>query len=199
MALIIFKTKDRYVAENRSSRNADVLEYFVPGEGWKKTKKFTKVETDLPEDRWTQMSWLKLVMIFNEYGIDVADYYARHKTVADSSRRKVRNYAAVYACIEDLIPVDFNEVFFECLKCDGMLSVFGLDVFDIVQTDKSMSEQDPDYNDVLATYKGEQVSMRQYVLLKYGDVYAQIIDRLSEVIDLKKKVATRKVDTPLFA
>jgi hypothetical protein len=154
-----------------------VLEYFIYGEGWKKTKSFTVVpDVELP-DKWSELSWLQITEYMDLYGIEVANTYAETKTAGIVSRQTVYGYHFIYKQIKHLAP--FDAVFFECLKVDYFLACIGTGFFDIVATDKALSDVDKEYNGTECIFRTEKnVSMNNYVQQKYGDKAVQIIDTL---------------------
>lgn len=68
----------------------------------------------------------------------------------------------------------------KCLRIDGLISVVEKrPVLDIITTDKVLGERDDDYNPDMATYKGNpDVSMSDYIKLKFGDRAVQMINKM---------------------
>jgi hypothetical protein len=50
--------------------------------------------------------------------------------------------------------------------------------FDILKFDEALSKKDHEYDCVECTYKGKPTCMRDYILVKYGEEAATIIERL---------------------
>jgi hypothetical protein len=156
------------------------LEYFIRGEGWKKTKVFDIVnDVTLPE-RDSAITWLQIAALYNKYGIEVANTYAERKTAGIVSRQTAMGYGITYGSIKDVIPENFDSNFFECLSIDYMCACMGYYLFDIIATDKKLSSLDSDYNSNCATYKGEKCSMKEYITIKYGTPYVAIIEKLNK-------------------
>lgn len=154
-----------------------MLEYFQ--NGWKKTKSFTVVEgVELPE-RWGDVSWLEIAKLCDQYGMEVANVFADCKVAGIVSRQTAAGYTVTYRLIKHLITEDFNPVFFECLKNEYTFACFGVYLFDLVETEERLAKIDPEYDRIKCTYKGRTVSMRDYVVEKYGEVYAEAIHVLN--------------------
>lgn len=172
--LIYFPYSDITIKNN-------TVEYFIYGQGHKKTKCFTILEGVEVPDRWSELSWLQICKIHELYGIHVSNMHASCKTAGIVSKQTILGYYSIYTKIKDLIPENFDG-FFDYLSCDYMLSCFGMYSFDIVSFDKKMSQIDSDYNNVECTYKGNKCSLSEYITLKYGEVYRNIIDKLISCI-----------------
>jgi len=177
----VIKTKDGYFLNKYPNEIKEVSSrkkfiYFIRGEGYKKTLAFEKVaEIDVCE-----LSWLEIVKIADKYGLNVGKEFAEYKTCGMMARQAVRGKTKIYQKIKEILPNDFNSEFFDCLSSDYMLGCFGLDMFDVVATDKAFSQIDEDYDDCNATYKGKEISMNKYVEQKYGKEYVEIINKLIE-------------------
>lgn len=156
-----------------------LFNYFVRGNGWKKTKTFTVIEDDFLLNRDDKgIDELYIAKVFDKYGIDVAEFYAGCITAGIVARQKAYGCGLMYQKIKDILPKNFDNSFFKLLKCDYWLSCFGSYSLDIIWLDYYFSKQDSDYDNVKSTYKDkENVSMSEYVALKYGDDYVKIIDR----------------------
>lgn len=180
----LFKTKDLFLPECCPTEiKKDTLHYFIYGKGYQKTKRFEITDITLP-DKWSKLSWYDIAILYDKYGIEVANVYAENKTAGIVSRQTAKGYGLLYQAIKDIIPENFNTDFFNCLACDYILSCFGIFILDIVATDNKLASIDNDYNAINCSYitqAGElinKVSMKKYVLKKYGQPYVDIIDRL---------------------
>lgn len=183
MKVVQIKKGGLYLPFDGSSRNEidknGLFNYFIRGKGWKKTKAFTVIEDAfLLEHTDNGINELYIAMVFDKYGIEVAEFYANSITASIVARQKAYGCGVMYQKIKDILPNDFNNSFFKLLKCNYWLSCFGSYVLDIVQLDNYFNKTDDDYDSVKCTYKGkENVSMSEYVALKYGDDYVKIIKR----------------------
>lgn len=164
---------------NEINKEGNTLKYFVRGEGYKKTKSFKVLEgVELP-DRWAKLSWLDVCKIYDQYGLEVANVYSECKVAGIISKQTIIGKYQMYKIIKDILPVNFDSDFFDILRCDYLPSCFGLFMFDITGVDKAFSEADKEYDCENCTYQGrENVSMKQYVELKYGSEYVKIIEAL---------------------
>lgn len=151
------------------------LEYFKRGEGYKKTVVFEVLNETLP-NRTNTISWLDIAKLTTKYGIEVGEYLAEGKVAGIIARQSAKGFATIYNKIKDIIPENFDPVFFENMKCDYIMSCFGMFSFDIVAFDKWLTTNDPDYSGDECTYKGKKCSMRQYIELKYGEDYVKIVE-----------------------
>jgi len=189
----LLKVKDIYLPDcYPSEAKGDTVDYFIYGQGWKKKKKFKVVEgVDLPE-RHEILSWFDIAILYDKYGIEVANQYAERKTAGIVSRQMARSYGYIYGAIKDILPDNFDKRFFDCLCCMWEAACFGLFIFDISATDDKLGDIDKKYKPLTCTYttmKGEdmkEVSMKKYVDLKYGQDYSAIIDRLCDIVDLSQ-------------
>jgi hypothetical protein len=152
--------------------------YFIRGNGWKKTKSFTVIEDDFLLNRGEDgINELYIGKVFDKYGIEVAETYANCITAGIVARQTAYGYGVLYQKIKNILPSDFDNSFFKLLKCDYWLACFGLFSLDIVWLDDYFMKNDVDYDNVKCTYKGtENVSLREYITLKYGVEYANLID-----------------------
>ena len=123
-----------------------VLEHFTRsiGGGWKKTKSYKIVEdVELP-DKWDKsITWLDVAKFYDQYGIEVANVYADRLTAGIVARQTATGYGKIYGAIKHLIPDNFDVRFFELLRCEYMLSCFGMFLFDIVGMDDSLGKDGP--------------------------------------------------------
>ncbi|MFA5300810.1 MAG: hypothetical protein WC389_21680 [Lutibacter sp.] len=179
MKLIKVKTKEGvlYLLNNwpNTIKNGS-LTYFVYGKGYLKTKSFELTEIELPE-RYDKMTWLQLCRIHEQYGIEVSLQYAECKIAGIIARQTILGKFALYEKIRDIIPENFDE-FFDIIPCDYMLSCFGIYVLDIIGLDDKLSKIDPEYNNIELKYKGVTCSMSEYITMKYGENYRNIVEKL---------------------
>ena len=183
MELFEIKTKTGMIYKmNRFPQEVknDTLQYFVYGEGYKKTKRFNRIVANIPELN-EELSWLEICKIHEVYGIDVSNEYAEQKTAGFISKRTVLSKYWMYSKIKDILnTIENSEWFFNLLSCDHTLSMFGIYSFDIIELDKVLNRLDSEYDNINCLYKGKNVSMSEYIDLKYGKQYTEMIDRLLE-------------------
>ena len=58
------------------------------------------------------------------------------------------------------------------------IPIFGQFGVRIMALDNRLSEVDPDYDAENATYKGEEVSMKEYITTKFGEPTAKLLEKL---------------------
>ena len=182
MKIYEIKTREGIIYKRVSEfdRPSNTLEYFIYGKGHLKTKSFRILpDVELP-DRWDNLSWLEICKIHEKYGIEISNEFAECKTAGIISRQTIYGKYSLYQKIKNILPENFD-AFFEILPCDYLLSCFGMYSFDVCRLDQIFSKLDVEYNDVECTYKGETISMREYVALKYGADYVKLIDVLIDV------------------
>jgi len=159
----------------------DTFTYFIYGEGYKKIKKFDVLEEELP-DRWEKLSWLDICYIVEKYGLIIGTEYADTKVAGIVARQTITGYFNLFKKCKHLLDKN-NETdveFFALLKCDYMLSCFGIYTFDVIDFDDRLAKLDPDYNAEECTYKDKKnVSISDYVEMKFGKKYVEIIDSLT--------------------
>ena len=126
----------------------DTLKYFH--KGWKSTKTgFKIVEGVNMPDVWDEaVTWLDVAKFYDQYGLEVANQYAENKTAGIVSKQTAIGYGKIYSKIKHLVDDTFDAGFFELLRCDYMLSCFGVYLFDIVALDAAFEKLEtliPDY------------------------------------------------------
>lgn len=176
MKVVYAKRIDKYFPLRfPQSIKGDKLEYFIRGEGYKKTKVFEILDVELPETH--EPNWFEICEIMDEYGIHVAKEYAERKVAGIIAAQTVEGYYFIYQKIKDHLPEHFDYSFFDMMKCDYMLSCIGMYTLDIVGLDNRLAKIDPEYDNELCTYRKKcNVSMNKYVGLKYGEDYNKLID-----------------------
>jgi len=154
-----------------------VLEYFVDGEGHKKTKSFSVINADIPEVG--ELSWLSICKIHDAYGLDVSNEYAEQKVAGIVSKQYMLSKYALYSKAKELLDTIENvDSFFEILYCDYFLAMVGMYSLDVIGLDEYLDKADSDYDSTLCLYKENPTSTREYIAIKYGERYAELIDKL---------------------
>ena len=181
----VVKVKDQYFLLHPNDEVPEInFKYFIRGKGWKKTKKFKVIETDLPQLWDENTTWFKVAKIGDEWGIEVAESYAECKTAGIVARQTAMGKMEMYNRIKDHLPENFNPDFFELLRCNYKSACFGLYTFDIVSFDGILEETVKDYNVREATYKGKPASCRDVVRGEYGQEYVDLINLLLDKVIL---------------
>jgi hypothetical protein len=153
------------------------IEFFVRGMGWVKTKHFTEIDADIDMDT---KDALYIGQIANEYSDAVAEEVCINafgccKMNADSW---VRMFGRMYTIAKkNMTDEEIAKISREV--CNAIRGDYWFGLVDIISLDQSLSRMDSDYNCVEATYKGEPISMRDYVTLKYGEHTSRFIELLS--------------------
>lgn len=74
---------------------------------------------------------------------------------------------------------NFKNIFGFAPPLDGLTSLISNDPrIDIVKMDEKLSAMDPDYDNTECTYKGVEISMKNYVVKAYGNEAADAIETL---------------------
>jgi len=149
------------------------LTYF--NEGYKKTTRFEILNDVIPDGK---KNWLELAQLADKYGIIIGKYLASEKVAEIIAFSRISGYLYVYQKIKSIIPDDFSPDFFEAMKVDYKLAIFGLYTFDICAFDEWLSKQDSEYDHINCLYKGKETSMEEYISHKYGNDYVNIIKAL---------------------
>jgi hypothetical protein len=64
-------------------------------------------------------------------------------------------------------------------KFDGLMSIAtGGQQIDIIQLDKDLSANDPEYDSEACTYKGEEMSMGEYLSAKFGPRAYHLVEEM---------------------
>jgi hypothetical protein len=153
------------------------FEYFITGEGYKKTKKFKLSNVDLPDLK--KISWYEICRIYDKYGYYVAVEYANFKTCEAISGRYTNAYYQMYKRSESILTQLPDAIpFFESLPIDYWLSFLGHGSIDIIKYDNQLTIDDPQYNNNECTYNGQECSLNQYVAIKYSSLHAEAIHKM---------------------
>jgi hypothetical protein len=155
------------------------FEYFISGQGYKKTKKFKLSDVELPELK--TLSWYEISKIYDQYGYYIALEYAEQKTAGCIAGRYANAYYQLYKRAESILTeLPDCITFFESLPIDYMLSLIGYASIDIIKYDRQLSIADPLYNDNECTYNGLECSQNQYIAIKYSQSHADAISLMLE-------------------
>lgn len=166
----IFQIKDKNVPENWSNKiNKDgVLEYFTKETGHKKTKKFSFIEVDLPENP----SWLEVVKINIQYGEDVALEFAQWKTAGIVAWAYLNAKTLMYQKSKehwDRIETNLaNQLFEKFAIQDYFLALCGGGSLDVIKLDEVLFREDNEFNPSSCLYRGKPCSTMEYLEIKYG-------------------------------
>lgn len=160
------------------------LEYFIKGQGRKRTKAFEKIE-GLP-DRWTKLSALEIAKIADQYSSNLAKEYAEQHTCGLMAGQWTRGYHEMYKRTKHILKDEDVELF-GMLRCDYMLGIIGVYELDIVGLDEHFGKIDPEYFPEAALYKDKPCSMTNYVLQKYGQHAVDVINACTTMPDVVKQ------------
>lgn len=164
-----------YESDFKKAQQTGTLAYWIYGIGHKKTKKFERIE-GLPERNvGYKMNWLQIAKYSEQYGLWIGEGYADCKVAGIIAYQTARGYMEMYKRCKHLLK-DGDEAFFEQLKCEYMMSCFGMFELDIIGLDERLSQLDPEYNATEATFQGEPISMHNYIKARYGEHAVKIID-----------------------
>jgi len=162
------------------------LEYWNPvGGGYKKTKVFESVEIDIPEMD-AALPWLQIVKINLEYGESVAKVYAENKVAGIVCLPYLRAYTALYQKASEFIDqMDGKQTFFtgeeffeKFAVFDYFLAMGGVYTLDITKVDDILDKIDEDYDAEKCTYQGKNVSMQEYLEIKYGKLASEAVSAM---------------------
>jgi hypothetical protein len=168
-----------YDSDYKKALAKGTLDYWIRGIGHKKTKKFELI-AELPE-RWagSDMSWMQVAAYTDQYGLNIGEGYADCKTAGIIARQTAAGYCEIYKKCKHLLKPE-HEKFFAMLRCDYMLSCVGVYLLDIIRLDEALAEADGEYNHSEATHQGSSISMSDYVKVKFGQEYVDIINACTE-------------------
>ena len=175
-----------YESDFKKAEQTGSLAYWIRGIGHKKTKKFERIEAAPERNTGYKMSWLQIAKYTEQYGLNIGEGYGECKTAGIVARQTAAGYTAIYKKVKHLLQNGDDE-FFALLRCDYMMSCFGMYELDIIRLDETFQELDPEYNHVACLYKDEPCSMSNYVLLKYGQRMVDIVDACTKMPDIVKQ------------
>lgn len=172
-----------------------ILTYFKYGEGYKKTKAFNIINDDeLLELFDKNINELYVAKITSKYGVNVGSEYANRLVAGIIANQTAKGLCYIYEKIKDILPENFNNDFFKLLKCEYLFSCYGIYELDIIQLDKTLSKLDPNYDNEDCTYNNNICSMNEYITLKFGEPYSNIIKRLCEESNKYYEIENSDVD-----
>lgn len=161
---------------SKITNEGKTLEYWIRGEGYKKTTSFEILPEELP-NKWDR-PWLDIMYIHEKYSINVSETYAECKVAGIVARQNLYSRYALFQKARHLLNPETDREFFELIRTEYLSSCFGFYMIDIVATDKQFSEADPEYDSENATYRGESCSQEEYVRRKFGERYVAIINAM---------------------
>lgn len=195
----IKRTGEYFLLDSFNNIKNGILTYFKYGEGYKKTKEFNIINDDeLLELFDTNINELYVAKITSKYGVNVGSEYANRLVPGITAIQTANELCYIYEKIKNILPKNFNNDFFKLLKCEYIFSCFGIYELDIIQLDKALSKLDPNYDNEKCTYKNNLCTMDEYITLKFGEPYSNIVKRLCEIsnefyeienLDVEKHVA----------
>lgn len=153
------------------------LEYFLRGEGYKKTKVFTLETLSLPN---TLDDARDIKQAYDKYGAIVAKTLITNAAEAWqcgvlSLAINHTDWLANLQSLNTLLNID-NPC--ELFKLCGFGILFGFPNFSPVELDKYLRSQNLDFEPIECTYKGKTISTRDYVNMKYGIEAVALIEKL---------------------
>lgn len=183
MDIVQIKTGEKFLLRFPQSIKNGKFEYFVSGQGYKKTKVFKVLSVELPE--LTAWSHWDICKIMDQYGEHIAKEYMEVRVAGIVALRFLLARYAFYKKALNHIPEnkqDLNFIkFFEMLPFDYFLSLIGIYTLDVAKFDSMLGKLDSDYKPDECTYKNESTSLHDYVNLKYGIEYGNFIESLLDV------------------
>ena len=168
--------QQQFGAENGAREVNETLEYFIKRNGWKKTKRFTKEEIELPD---TKDDVKDIAECICNYGEDVA--YLLITNNAQWWRVFKLNcvkHILNKSTLENIKACDSNIL--NNLGFDYRLALIGIMAIDIIALDEYLDKIDAQYDRINCTYMGTKVSVEEYVTMKYGKPTSSFIAKLLE-------------------
>lgn len=148
--------------------------YFIYGEGYVRTSSYEMQEEELP-DEWTELTWLDIMYIHEKYGVFCSEVYAKNKCAGIIAKDATLSRFFLFKKVKHLIVRETDTSFFELVLPDYLLSCFGVYTLDIVEMDNRFGKSDSEYRPDLTTYRGKPCSMADYIKIKFGERFAQIV------------------------
>ena len=161
MEYTVYNTKDGNFADAKIK--GDKLEYFLPGTGWKKTKKFNPIgSVDYADD------WYQVTDICRKFGLGVASWstnfiapYATQTTysvIYNNWRERLENNNFLEETIRTC---------FKLISPDYMLAMFGGSSVDVIRLDKDIKTPNgTSTKDHITNVYGNDVGLAIECLLK---------------------------------
>lgn len=175
--IFVYKTKDNlHIPINNfdlAKPIPKVLEYFIKGKGWQKTKHFSRIEVEIPVSKDSLKDIAETGAL---YGKEVC---MNHLITDNAESWKEQRYAEamwVYSALNE------RKLWDVAVKC-GILEIIVMDwmlwgLLDIVETDKKLSELHDEYSDVSCTLNGKTASCEAAIRHFYGEDGVNILNYL---------------------
>ncbi len=149
------------------------LKYFVYGQGYKKTKRFELINVNLEPKK----DALYIGEVALKYGDDVASYLCEQAfgCCTISAQNWTPFFKHVYKVASDY----FTKEGLDSISRDVVNNIrhfFGM--LDVIFLDEALSRMDSDYDCNECTYKGKEISMKEYIREKYGEPTMCLINLL---------------------
>ena len=177
MEIYRIKTKDGFihVRKNWSTTVSEsgYLEYFIYGQGYKRTKRFELIDVDLQP----KQDALYIGEVAWNYGNDIASYLCEH--AFGCCTFSAQNWTPYFKHVYKVASNYFTKEVLDSISRDVVNNIrhtFGM--LDVIFLDEALSRMDSDYDCNECTYKGKNVSMAEYVQEKYGEPTMQLINLL---------------------
>ena len=177
MEIYRIKTKDGIVHVRKDwsteiKKNGQ-LEFFIYGQGYKRTKCFELIEVDLEPKK----DALYIGEVASNYGDDIASYLCEQ--AFGCCTMSAQNWTPFFKHVYKIAKENFTENEFNGISkevVNNFRHFIGL--LDVAFLDEALSNLDTDYNCSECTYKGKNVSMAEYVQEKYGEPTMRLIKLL---------------------
>jgi len=154
-----------------------ILEYFIRGEGHKKTKSFKRIKIEIPE---TKDNVRDISYFYNLYGKQICLEYLITNN-CESWKDHMLNKAIFLSkkLGEDLFSKCPDKLL-NIIDFDWRLACFGIWCFDIVETDKKLKQIIPEYDFEKCEYNEKQTSMREMIQRVFGEIGVEVIEKLNK-------------------
>ena len=177
MEIYRIKTKDGIIHVRKDwsteiKKNGQ-LEFFIYGQGYKKTKRFELIDVDLQPKK----DALYIGEVAWNYGDDVASYLCEQ--AFGCCTYSAQNWTPYFKHVYKIAKENFTENEFNNISRDVVNNFrHFIGLLDVTFLDEALSNLDTDYDCYQCTYKGKNVSMAEYVQEKYGEPTMRLIELL---------------------
>ena len=149
------------------------LNYFLYGQGYKKTERWELINVDLEPKK----DALYIGEVALKYGDEVASYLCEQ--ALGCCAMSAKNWTPFFKHVYRVAKINFTQEIIDTISRDVVNNFrHFLGLLDVTFLDEALSNLDSEYDCVNCTYKGKEISMKEYIREKYGEPTMCLIDLL---------------------
>lgn len=149
------------------------LKYFLYGQGYKKTRRYELINVDLEPKK----DALYIGEVAWNYGDGIASDLC--EDAFGCCTISARNWTPYFKHVYKVASDNFTKEIVDSLPMEivnNLRHFIGL--LDVTFLDDALSRIDSEYDNVNCTYKGKEISMKEYIKEKYGEAAMRLVSLL---------------------